>query len=139
MWIRLLLLFSLNTASEGEVVLASHSLTVPSAEQERRRWCALLYTRPHTESVCPLSSPRSTDGSEHTGTTVTLHAFQLKITPGSIETRAEVTVGVVGVDVRVGRVPTLDGAVDPSAETLFPCTAHHHTQYSAPVVFYIIK
>lgn len=58
-----LLLSSLSTASAGAVVLASHSLTVPSAEQERRRWWALLYTRPHTESVCPHSAPRSIDGS----------------------------------------------------------------------------
>lgn len=57
------LLSSLNTARAGEVVLASHSLTVPSAEQERRRWCALLYTKPQTESVCPHNAPRSIDGS----------------------------------------------------------------------------
>lgn len=57
------LLSSLNTARAGEVVLASHSLTVPSPEQERRRWCALLYTKPQTESVCPHNSPRSIDGS----------------------------------------------------------------------------
>lgn len=53
------------------MLLASHSLTVPSAEQERRRWCALLYTKPQTESVCPHNSPRSIDGSatEKNGTT----------------------------------------------------------------------
>ena len=56
-------LFSLNTARAGEVLLASHSLTVPSAEQDSRRWWALLYTSPHTESVCPDSAPRRTDGS----------------------------------------------------------------------------
>lgn len=58
-----ILLSSLNTARDGEVVLASHSLTVPSAEQERRRWWALLYTKPQTESVCPHNAPRSTEGS----------------------------------------------------------------------------
>lgn len=63
-----LLLSSLSTASAGEVVLASHSLTVPSAEQERRRWCALLYTKPQTESVCPHNAPRSIDGSAWGGT-----------------------------------------------------------------------
>ncbi|TNN62653.1 hypothetical protein EYF80_027094 [Liparis tanakae] len=61
--VKALLLSSLNTARAGDVVLASHSLTVPSAEQERRRWCALLYTKPQTESVCPHSAPRSIDGS----------------------------------------------------------------------------
>lgn len=67
--VKWVLLFSLNTARAGEVLLASHSLTVPSAEQERRRWCALLYTKPQTESVCPHNSPRSTDGSVTEGRT----------------------------------------------------------------------
>lgn len=44
------------------------------------------------------------------------------------------TVGVVGVDVGIGGVPALYGAVNASAETLLPCAAHHHTQYSPPVV-----
>lgn len=66
------LLSSLSTARAGEVVLASHSLTVPSAEQDRRRWCALLYTKPQTESVCPHSAPRSTEGSA-TGRRVSNH------------------------------------------------------------------
>lgn len=122
------LLSSLSTAREGEVVLASHSLTVPSAEQERRRWCALLYTKPQTESVCPHNAPRSIDGSatvKHEATQVSNHELIWK-SSDSNKTQDAVTVGVVGVDVGIGGVPALYNPVNPSAETLLPCAAHHH-------------
>lgn len=123
------LLSSLNTARAGEVVLASHSLTVPSAEQERRRWCALLYTKPQTESVCPHIAPRSIDGSATQKTQVRYHDSIWKST-NSNKTHDAVTVGVVGVDVGVGGVPALDSPVNPSTETLLPCAAHYHAQHS---------
>lgn len=128
------LLSSLSTASAGEVVLASHSLTVPSAEQERRRWCALLYTKPQTESVCPHNAPRSIDGSARGGTgqqpwfNSNGHHVQTKKGGRCF------TVGVVRVDVGIGGVPALYGSVYTSAETLLPRAAHHHAQYSPPVV-----
>ena len=43
-----------------------------------------------------------------------------------------VTVGVVRVDVGIGRVPALDGPVDAPAETLVPRVVHHHTENSSP-------
>ncbi len=118
------------------MVLASHSLTVPSAEQERRRWCALLYTKPQTESVCPHNSPRSIDGSitGKTNKQSQLLCFDLKIRRFKQRTHGAVTIGVVGVDVGIGGVPALYSRVNSSAETLLSCTAHHHTQYSTPVI-----
>lgn len=114
------------------MVLASHSLTVPSAEQERRRWCALLYTKPQTESVCPHKAPRSIDGSatekQHTSVTAIWSENP------QIQMERRCTVGVVGVDVGIGGVPALYGAVNASTETLLPCAAHHHAQYGPPVV-----
>lgn len=61
--------------------------------------------------------------------------------PSEIQTQHNdaVTVGVVGVDVGIWRVPALYSPVNPSAETLLPCTAHHHTQYSPPVVSIIMN
>lgn len=50
------------------------------------------------------------------------------------KTHEAVTVWVVGVDVGIGGVPALNSPVDTAAETLLPCTAHRHTQYSTPVV-----
>lgn len=52
----------------------------------------------------------------------------------SNQTGAAVTVGVIGVNVGIGGVPALYSPINPSAETLLSCTAHHHAQYSPPVV-----
>lgn len=101
--------------------MASHSLTVPSAEQERRRWCALLYTKPQTESVCPNNVPRRIDGSvsENTRRPKSVPVTPLEKSSDSKRNDA-VTVGVVGVDVGIGGVPALYGPVYPAAETLLP-------------------
>lgn len=55
--------FSLKTARHGEVSAAFHNRIVPSAEQDRRRWWAELWTTPHTESVWPESAPLRTEES----------------------------------------------------------------------------
>lgn len=54
---------SLNTLRAGATSVAFHKRRVPSAEQDNKRWCAALYAKPQTASVCPSRGPLKTEGS----------------------------------------------------------------------------